>query len=77
MMKVYAVITGYADYEGGGDTVYAIFDSFDKAETFVLNKIATDDDWKLYNHRTDTNTWEDCSNDVSSNYCRIEIHAVL
>ena len=30
-MKVYVVISGYTDYEGGGDEIHAVYEDYDDA----------------------------------------------
>lgn len=79
-MKVYVVLTGYSDPEGGGDFFEGVYDTFDKAEAYVLKQIAEDKDWKRYNRRVDINTWDEYyegfENSMSHCDCRIEEHEV-
>ena len=77
-MKVYIVLTGYYDCEGGGDDIAAVFSSFEKAEQFVLNELAFNKDWKYYTRRIEIDRWDDDSgpNAMSESYVQIEEHEV-
>lgn len=84
--KVYVVLLGYYDCEGGGDSLKGIFDTFDKAEAFVLGNIAKSKEeagdifwtWNELTIRISIDEWDNGGDQYSGNsYCRIEEHEVL
>lgn len=78
-MKVYIALSRYWGPEGGGDNIEGIFDTFEKAEAFVLKQIAEDEEWKYWSNRIAIDTWryEDiCPDAMSGSEGVIEEHEV-
>lgn len=78
-MKVYVVLTGYSDCEGGGDDLEGVFSDFEKAEQFVLKELASNKDWMYYTRRVAIDYWDNnpSSDAMSESHIRIEEHEVL
>jgi hypothetical protein len=73
-MKVYVVVSGYADYEGGGETIHSVFSDYDKAVSAAralpnpsglnlqeVNPWADDEGWVFYMGMVDEKGFDLCS----------------